>query len=1401
MHIDTAAIGSSHERAVDGVEVDDAYPGPFLRPLSHRKTHAGRVLVGLLCVAALASLAGCPELPNGWADTREGDGGDVFIPLTIVRVDDSVGLPTGGDRVTVHGSGFQKGIKVFFDGKAGEGPTILDDGRVNVTTPAHAVGLVDVDLELPDGQRERLERGFLYTSGLAVTSISPTEGPTSGGTAVTVVGKSFTRGTYVLVGGQRLIDTRRVDETTITGKTASRGADRGGRVAVIVSDGLEIAGIADAFVFTVPLELKGLEPVAGAARGGEPVVIRGEGLGSDCTARFGAQPAEFLDWEAAGGYLTVRTPAGAPGAVVDVVVTCAAAAETLAAAFFYRPEVVPAGLNLQHLFQAAGPRAGGTLVALVTLGMGSSDVKVFFGTSQATVLEVRRDTGIVVVESPSVSNAGEVAVTIVEGGRTSNVLSFEYQGNYAVQTVDPAFGAVEGGEVVLVFGKGLKTSDRVFFGSRQGDVESIFGDALRVQVPPGTAGRVDVSVIRNDGRTASVREAYEYRAGSTKVFGYWPLEGAQAGGRIVRVYGEGFVRGPPSLKFGVERASEVDVVDDGLAVVRVPAASVGRVNVDGGRPGFFAMGFRYFDPTRPSGGVGEGPIPEALNVTVIDRVTRKPVPDAFVILWDDLETPYQGLTDQRGQITFSEIMFGAPQMVTASRDDYTTATVAEFDARDVTLVLFPLTASPPGNGTPPTGGPQTRPDTRITGHVSGLDKYVVTPPGSCEARLGAAPGTLCQPCAADAECAGEGSLCVPLGDEGPRCATGCSTDVDCPEAFRCAGVTALGGPAVQCVPDAGIRTARCQLTESSVFSQTPAPSSPADGNMFYSIDSPPGEFAVVCLGGVEDRISGEFTPLVMGVRRNVSGVPGETIVGQDVPLDIPLRLDLRVRLDGAPTGLELTARHEADLFIDFGAEGVFRFPQRANGLDQNLFELKRFPTAFEDSLANSTFALFARAWADVPEELQTGEGSFVVQERIPQVFLRSLFEYQVLEDGVVSPKQLGSGNPINGMYAFAGAPGWLWAPGKKGQVFAFDGTVWGLQQTPVSAPLHGVWADSPSAAWAVGAEGSVVRWDGLRWARAGLPRALARVDVTWWGLLREADDVLWLYGDKGVWRWELNHPDGPNGLANRMDGDLTEGTITAMARDGAQRIWMVGLGGVIRRREASAQMTVLDRAGPALRAIHIISPDLIWASGDDGRMLRWDGRVWFELLPVGRRGLHGLAFVDAADGWAVGDAGDIWRWDGASWRPAFTIEHQDLRGVGVSGGRVFFAGLPTMVVGPFMQIPTSVNPSIDGTLTGTRLSWDVKPWIDPSFNWVTLNHPSQFTFWDVMAKGSRTDVPLPDLRAAWGIQALWPGENYIQMVRAYIPGFDMGYWDGSLFSVGRWQSWSVVAFPLVIPEE
>ena len=102
------------------------------------------------------------------------------------------GYISGGDSVIINGTGFDDNAPATaaFGGVAATNVTVLSSTQIRVTTPAHAVGAVNV-VVTQFGIPSTITNGFTYVNPMTITSISPNRGPTDGGTLVTIYGESF----------------------------------------------------------------------------------------------------------------------------------------------------------------------------------------------------------------------------------------------------------------------------------------------------------------------------------------------------------------------------------------------------------------------------------------------------------------------------------------------------------------------------------------------------------------------------------------------------------------------------------------------------------------------------------------------------------------------------------------------------------------------------------------------------------------------------------------------------------------------------------------------------------------------------------------------------------------------------------------------------------------------------------------------------------------------------------------------------------------------------------------------------------------------------------------------------------------------------------------------------------
>ena len=157
------------------------------------------------------------------------------------------GYTTGGDSVIINGTGFDihAAATATFGGVAATDVTVLSTTQVRVTTPAHAVGMVDVTVT-QFGVTSTITNGFEYIPPLAITSIEPNRGSIAGGTVVVIYGQSFIPAgataassfidLAVLIGGVPCV-VENVSYFTNTVITCTTGAHAAGVVDVTVTTG------------------------------------------------------------------------------------------------------------------------------------------------------------------------------------------------------------------------------------------------------------------------------------------------------------------------------------------------------------------------------------------------------------------------------------------------------------------------------------------------------------------------------------------------------------------------------------------------------------------------------------------------------------------------------------------------------------------------------------------------------------------------------------------------------------------------------------------------------------------------------------------------------------------------------------------------------------------------------------------------------------------------------------------------------------------------------------------------------------------------------------------------------------------------------------------------------------
>ena len=340
----------------------------------------------------------------------------------ITSLNPDNGPAAGGTVVTITGTSLTNASKVTFGGNAGTNLSVASDSSLTVTTPPGTPGGVQVVVTTPGGVSA--PGTFTYNPASTLITISPTSGPTAGGTPFTITGTSFlTNGTTTVDFGTTPATNVVVTGTTsITGDTPPGAA--GPVTVTVINNGGTSNGLTFTYIGPPVVGANGLNPAFGPVGGGTTVVITGTNLAGTTAVDFGANAATIIGTPTA-TTITVTDPASTTGpGPVSVTVTALGVTATAAEVFTY---VAVPTISLNGIVPDAGPIAGGTPVTITGTGF-AGPTTVSFGGNAATSVVVVNSTTITAVSPASTTGAGIVNVTVTDAGGTSKPAALHLQG-------------------------------------------------------------------------------------------------------------------------------------------------------------------------------------------------------------------------------------------------------------------------------------------------------------------------------------------------------------------------------------------------------------------------------------------------------------------------------------------------------------------------------------------------------------------------------------------------------------------------------------------------------------------------------------------------------------------------------------------------------------------------------------------------------------------------------------------------------------------------------------------------------------------------------------------------------------------------------------------------------------
>ncbi|KAJ5974732.1 hypothetical protein N7481_011942 [Penicillium waksmanii] len=481
---------------------------------------------------------------------------------TITRINPTSGPTTGGTTVIIFGTNLASPSAVTFGGT----PATINSSSatsISVTNPANSAGAARV-LVTTSGGTTTQPVNFTYTTiaAPAITSISPTSGPASGGNTITISGTNLLYTTGVTFGSTPASSFAVLSATQVA---AVVPAGTAGATTVSVTNAAGTSG-------TLPYTYNGVadpiptsvSPDNGPAAGGNTAVISGTGFTNATAVAFGSTAATSFTVASS----TVINAVVPPGSgAVSVNVTGPGGTSSGGPTYTYTAAPTPTITGLTPA--ASGPVSGGNTVTVSGTNLNSATAVTFAGNA-ASSFTVLSPTTINVVTPPGTAGTTPVVVTTPAGA--SPGFNYTYIAAPAPIEVFPTTGVTAGGDSVAITGTGFTGTTSVKFGTTPATSISVIDDGdITAVIPAHLAGTVPINITTPGGTDSSLSFSFQP---SPVISSITPTAGPTIGGTAVTITGAGLID-TLDVYFGATEATAFTVNSDNSVTATSPAEVAG----------------------------------------------------------------------------------------------------------------------------------------------------------------------------------------------------------------------------------------------------------------------------------------------------------------------------------------------------------------------------------------------------------------------------------------------------------------------------------------------------------------------------------------------------------------------------------------------------------------------------------------------------------------------------------------------------------------------------------------------------------------------------------------------------------------------------------------------------------
>jgi hypothetical protein len=467
--------------------------------------------------------------------------GYVYDPAPVVSsVTPDAGASAGGTAIVISGSNFVSGATVDIGPVPCTPVTFVDANTLNCTTAADSAGPKSVRVTNPDTQNNTLASGFTMYNPPTISSVSPTAGSISGGTAIVITGTNFVPTTSLTIGGVACATFAYVSSTTLNCTTPVRPA---GAQTVLVTnpDG---ATATSTYTYRPAPTVTSLSVSNGPRSGGTLLTINGSDFISGVSVDFGGSPCTVsADTPTT---ITCTTTAHASGTVTVSVTNTDSQSGSLSSAFTFDPPPTVSSIS-----PIIGLASGGTTLTVNGTNYISGASVSISGT--ACAVTATTSTSITCTTDAKAAGTYTLTVTNPDGQISNTYFAFSYLDPPSITGISPSGGALAGGTIITISGTNFVSGIQVTInGTACDSVTYVTSTSVNCITPAGSAGAATVVVTNVDGQSATNTTSFTYALGPAVSY-VTPNLGPMGGGTSVDVIGTGFSPGA-TVTFGSNNA-------------------------------------------------------------------------------------------------------------------------------------------------------------------------------------------------------------------------------------------------------------------------------------------------------------------------------------------------------------------------------------------------------------------------------------------------------------------------------------------------------------------------------------------------------------------------------------------------------------------------------------------------------------------------------------------------------------------------------------------------------------------------------------------------------------------------------------------------------------------------------